>query len=244
MLLENDLRFDVGRAGHGGDFMRVTHLPTGLSRCHPGPLGSVNRHELVKGWLAEIEDELRRTGLSKYLVDDPLTGMPEGEVKHCLEYFRQAIQAPEAVAPWAKWWKLNEERVRRAFSREDYLLLKHRRLAGVEVVLKKFGWQRPPYLETSGRRSGALLNEAKLTQRFPCPSCGYFTLGEQPPGTYLICPVCSWEDDLVQFNDPDYQGGANVTSLNEAKANFRAFGARPQSDLSLVREPRDEELRP
>jgi hypothetical protein len=146
MLREDDLRFDVGRASHGGDFMRVTHLPTGLSRCHPGPLRNVNRHELVKGWLAEIEDELRRTGLSQYLVDDPLTSVPGSKVKECLDYFRQVIETPESLAPWATWWKLNEELVREWFSREDYLILKHRRLAGVEVVLKKFGCRRPPYL--------------------------------------------------------------------------------------------------
>ena len=93
------------------------------------------------------------------------------------------------------------------------------------------------------RRSGAL-EESKMTQRFACPCCGYLTLGEQPPGTYLICPVCSWEDDVVQFNDPDYQGGANVTSLNEARANFRIFGARSEGDLPCVRRPRDEELPP
>jgi len=70
--------------------------------------------------------------------------VPEVEVKKCLEYFRQAIETPESVAPWATWWKVNEKLVRESFSREDYLTLKHRRLAGVEVILKKYGW-RPPY---------------------------------------------------------------------------------------------------
>jgi hypothetical protein len=41
------------------------------------------------------------------------------------------------------------------------------------------------------------------------------TLDEQPPGTYEICPICGWEDDLVQFEDSDYRGGANHLSLNE-----------------------------
>jgi hypothetical protein len=43
--------------------------------------------------------------------------------------------------------------------------------------------------------------------RFACPYCGSLTLDEEPPGTYAICPVRFWEDDLVQFQNPDYEGG-------------------------------------
>jgi hypothetical protein len=32
-----------------------------------------------------------------------------------------------------------------------------------------------------------------------------------------ICGVCKWEDDPVQNKDPDYDGGANYISLNQAK---------------------------
>lgn len=31
----------------------------------------------------------------------------------------------------------------------------------------------------------------------------------------LICKVCGWEDDGIQYDDPDYAGGANVLSLNQ-----------------------------
>ena len=55
---------------------------------------------------------------------------------------------------------------------------------------------------------------------FACPCCRFFTLDEQPPGTYAICEVCGWEDDPVQFTDPDYRGGANEPSLNEQRAVF------------------------
>ena len=46
-----------------------------------------------------------------------------------------------------------------------------------------------------------------------CPCCGYPTLSEEPPGTYEICPVCFWEDDPVQFNDPSFAGGAGSAHL-------------------------------
>jgi len=81
-----------------------------------------------------------------------------------------------------------------------------------------------------------------MPERFPCPCCGYFTLGEKPPGTFVICPVCCWEDDNVQYEDPTYEGGANRVSLDQAKANFRLFGARSKKDMPRVRPANSEEL--
>jgi Cysteine-rich CPCC len=78
-------------------------------------------------------------------------------------------------------------------------------------------------------------------RRWPCPCCGYRTLGEEPPGSYLICPVCFWEDDAVQFDEPDRRGGANGVSLDEARNNFRAFGASDERAKHHVRRPRKDE---
>ena len=60
--------------------------------------------------------------------------------------------------------------------------------------------------------------------RYPCPCCGNLTLDDKPPGTWLICEVCWWEDDATQFADPDLSGGANRVSLNEARRHFRDIG--------------------
>ncbi|MBJ8192719.1 hypothetical protein JDS79_38930, partial [Bacillus cereus] len=49
--------------------------------------------------------------------------------------------------------------------------------------------------------------------KYTCPCCGYKTLNDEPPGTYDICEICFWEDDGIQFADPDYDGGANIVSL-------------------------------
>ncbi|HEY7767429.1 CPCC family cysteine-rich protein [Longimicrobium sp.] len=57
---------------------------------------------------------------------------------------------------------------------------------------------------------------------YPCHCCGFHTLSEAERGTYEICRVCGWEDDGAQSDDPDYRGGANTESLNEARAAFRA----------------------
>jgi len=78
---------------------------------------------------------------------------------------------------------------------------------------------------------------------FPCPCCGYLTIGEEPPGTFEICPVCFWEDDNVQFEDPNYAGGANSVSLNQARENFRLFGAVSKEFVNQVRKPLPQEIR-
>ncbi|MGZ7108968.1 MAG: CPCC family cysteine-rich protein [Methanobacterium sp.] len=62
--------------------------------------------------------------------------------------------------------------------------------------------------------------------KFQCPCCGNFSLLEKPPGTYEICPICNWEDDIVQYNDPDYSGGANKNSLNESRALYKKLHAK------------------
>lgn len=55
---------------------------------------------------------------------------------------------------------------------------------------------------------------------YTCPCCGYKTLSEERRGSYDICGICGWEDDDIQFRDPDYEGGANVESLREAQQNY------------------------
>lgn len=63
--------------------------------------------------------------------------------------------------------------------------------------------------------------------KYTCPCCGFKTLGSKPPGTFVICDVCNWEDDLVQFDDPDYEGGANVYSLRQAQHKYaKGYRAR------------------
>ncbi|MDD5070870.1 MAG: CPCC family cysteine-rich protein [Candidatus Omnitrophica bacterium] len=77
--------------------------------------------------------------------------------------------------------------------------------------------------------------------KYTCPCCGYKTFDEAPPGTYLICPICFWEDDPGQFEDPNYEGGANVVSLRQAQKNFIEFGACDKKMIKNVRKlnPKD-----
>lgn len=77
---------------------------------------------------------------------------------------------------------------------------------------------------------------------YKCPCCGYFTLGERPSGTFNICPVCFWEDDGVQLNDPDFSGGANNVSLYQGKENYLKYGACEEEMVPHVRKPLEDEF--
>ena len=81
-------------------------------------------------------------------------------------------------------------------------------------------------------------------RRFPCPCCGYFTLSEEPPGTFCHCEVCWWEDDPVQFADPAYEGGANAPSLLQAQEFYRTIGVSDPHLKGHERSPRANEMPP
>lgn len=53
----------------------------------------------------------------------------------------------------------------------------------------------------------------------PCACCGKETL--PPNSVFEICPVCGWEDDDIQNEHPDFGGGANIMSLNQAKEAYK-----------------------
>lgn len=66
-----------------------------------------------------------------------------------------------------------------------------------------------------------MLDERK---RILCPVCNRYTFAYEDD--YDICPICGWENDSIQNMNPDFKGGANPMSLNEAKAEFASTGKR------------------
>ncbi|MCU6793518.1 CPCC family cysteine-rich protein [Paenibacillus sp. WQ 127069] len=76
-----------------------------------------------------------------------------------------------------------------------------------------------------------------MSEKYTCPCCVYKTLEEEPPGTDLICEICFWHDDYVQFHDPDYEGGANEVSLRQGQRSFVEFGACEGRCKEFVRIP-------
>ena len=70
------------------------------------------------------------------------------------------------------------------------------------------------------RNRSANLLRSKL---YICPVCGKYTF--EYAGDFDICPVCNWEDDLCQLENPDEEDCANHMSLNQAREAW-AHGRR------------------
>ena len=51
-----------------------------------------------------------------------------------------------------------------------------------------------------------------------CPVCGKYEF--EDTDSYDICPVCGWEDDALQAENPTL-GGANRMSLNSAREAYK-----------------------
>ncbi|EMF29130.1 CPCC family cysteine-rich protein [Streptomyces gancidicus] len=72
---------------------------------------------------------------------------------------------------------------------------------------------------------------------YPCPCCGRL-VHEAPPGSFQICPVCGWEDDLVQLRWPGVSG-ANRCSLIEAQRLYWEAGVADPKFVPKVRFPNE-----
>ncbi|MGC4943975.1 CPCC family cysteine-rich protein [Kribbella sp. DT2] len=70
-----------------------------------------------------------------------------------------------------------------------------------------------------------------MTALYPCPCCGRL-VHHSDPGSYSICPVCGWEDDLVQLRWPGGGGGANRVSLVEAQRSYAKRGVAKSAFVS------------
>ena len=76
-----------------------------------------------------------------------------------------------------------------------------------------------------------------------CPCCGYDTFDPTERFEYSICPICYWEDDKLQFDDPELSGGANRVSLMHAQLNFEKFGACEVDMIKNIRKPTNKDNR-
>ncbi|MCD7820996.1 MAG: hypothetical protein LUG64_02145 [Clostridiales bacterium] len=63
-----------------------------------------------------------------------------------------------------------------------------------------------------------------LKEKHKCPICGKTEFPER--NSYEICPVCGWEDDILDENDQDEITGANEYELSEYRERYNS-GWRP-----------------
>lgn len=52
-----------------------------------------------------------------------------------------------------------------------------------------------------------------------CPVCGQHEFAQE--NDFDICPLCNWENDGVQMDDPNETDCANKMSLNQAKEAWK-----------------------
>lgn len=70
--------------------------------------------------------------------------------------------------------------------------------------------------------------------RYTCPCCGYKLLDDPSDD---VCPICFWEDDHSQLEDPDSLGANTRVTLRQAQKNFVAYGACEEVAIPDVRKP-------
>lgn len=80
--------------------------------------------------------------------------------------------------------------------------------------------------------------ETDSATSYACPCCGYRTFATPPPASYIVCPVCFWEDL------PALQLLQDRVNLHRAQRTFAAIGAADPRYRDAVRPPEPHEQRP
>lgn len=62
-----------------------------------------------------------------------------------------------------------------------------------------------------------------------CPICGKHQFSRHD--SFEICPICGWENDGVQFNHPDFPGGANPLSQNDYRKQWQERQVGSKGDV-------------
>ena len=69
-----------------------------------------------------------------------------------------------------------------------------------------------------------------------CPCCEHYSLAER--GKCLVCPVCFWEDDCLDPENPDWDEASDLNddmNLRQARINFEKFGAwKPEFSTVVI----------
>ena len=69
----------------------------------------------------------------------------------------------------------------------------------------------------------------KVGESYICPVCGKYTF--EYAGDFDICPVCNWEDDLCQLENPDEEDCANHMSLNQTRRAGTVWGRNAAASI-------------
>lgn len=73
-------------------------------------------------------------------------------------------------------------------------------------------------VKESKKGMGVDMVSIKTGESYTCPVCSKYTF--EAAGDYDVCPICGWEDDIVQLDNPDEEDCANHMSLNQARRAY------------------------
>lgn len=174
---------------------------------HHSSVESLPCHAVGKGSTGYRRAQVHPESISGHIPDVGTT--PPAAVR------RTAIPMNGWILPQYTWWLR--------------LLMRGWLLSGslrqrVDGVLRHAG----RHLIADERASVGRRCEAAAMAQYPCPCCGYLVFDEEP-GSYDICKVCGWEDDLSQLRFATMGGGANRASLVECQQRFIASNAAEPS---------------
>lgn len=80
-----------------------------------------------------------------------------------------------------------------------------------------------------------------IVGNWPCPCCGFITIPNKGNALAYICPVCLWEIDLFIQRENEASDQNHGLTLDEARKNYRQFGAILPELKKYCREPKDYE---
>jgi hypothetical protein len=72
-----------------------------------------------------------------------------------------------------------------------------------------------------------------MSDKYPCPCCGYYTFSEQPPGTSQFCEICFWDDIPVN----QHWQYSYIDAICIAQKNFLEIGASSPDFINTIRKP-------
>ncbi|MBP1581404.1 MAG: hypothetical protein J6A26_03285 [Oscillospiraceae bacterium] len=109
---------------------------------------------------------------------------------------------------------------------------------------QKFQYLPKAHNNLTEEEAAALMPKETLEVKgeLPCPCCGYITIPKGGEDTAYICPVCFWEMDAFLQSEDEPSDQNHGLTLNEARENYRAYGATLERLKQYCRPAKEHEI--